>query len=99
MVSAFAAKLSFLTLELAMRTSPHQPAALQALNTLMFAGIMMWFVAQQNLFIPLTVKYGPTDVTKATHYQPSTPPPLLDPEQMSSSGEEFETFWDYWPHH
>jgi hypothetical protein len=81
-----------------MRTTHQQPISLQALNTLMFAGIMLWFVAQQNLLAPSPLKYGPTDVAKALHYQPRTPPPMLDPEQLNTTGEEAEAAWDYWPH-
>jgi hypothetical protein len=79
-----------------MHTTP--TTTLQAFNTLMFASIMLWFVAQQNLLGPSAIKYGPTDVTKAMHSQPRTPPPILDPEQMNANGEEFETGWDYWPY-
>jgi len=81
-----------------MRTTTHQPITLQALNTLMLAGIMLWFVAQQNLLAPSAIKYGPVDVAKATPYHPRVPPPMFDPEQIESGVEEVETYWDYWPH-
>jgi hypothetical protein len=80
-----------------MRTTAHPPISLQALNTLVLAGIMLWFVAQQNLLTPSAIKYGPTDVAKAMHFLPRTPPPMLDPEQMDIGVEDTETFWDYWP--
>ena len=82
-----------------MRTTAHQPMTLQALNALVFVGIMLWFVAQQNLLAPSAIKYGPTDVAKAMHFQPRTPPPTLDPEQIDPGFEDAETFWDFWPHH
>jgi hypothetical protein len=82
-----------------MRTTTHQPMSLQALNAFVFAGILLWFVAQQNLLAPSAINYGLPDVAKAMHFQPRTPPPLLDPEQIDISFEEAETFWDYWPRH
>lgn len=82
-----------------MRTTAHTPISLQAIHTFAFVGVMLWFVAQQNLLEPSPVKYGPTDVAKAMHFQPRTPPPTFDPEQIDPSVEDAETFWDYWPHH
>jgi hypothetical protein len=82
-----------------MRSTAHPPVTLQALNTLVLAGIMMWFVAQQNLLAPSALKYGPTDVAKAMNLQPRLPPPMLDPEQVDITMEDPQTFWDYWPHH
>jgi hypothetical protein len=82
-----------------MRTTSAPPIGLQALNTLAFAGILLWFVAQQNLLAPSAIKYGPTDVAKAMHFQPRTPPPMFDPEQIDIGLEDADSFWDYWPHH
>jgi hypothetical protein len=81
-----------------MRTTTQSPIPLQALNTLIFAGIMLWFVAQQNLLTPSAIKYGPVDVAKATPYQPRIPPPMFDPEQIDMGLEDVETYWDYWRH-
>ena len=81
-----------------MRTTRHQPITPQALNTLMLAGLMLWFVAQQNLLAPSPLKYGLADVAKALHYQPRMPPPMLDPEQTNTMGEESEVVWDFWTH-
>lgn len=81
-----------------MRTTTQPPIPLQALNTLIFAGIMLWFVAQQNLLAPSAIKYGLADVAKATPYQPRIPPPMFDPEQIDMGLEDVETYWDYWPH-
>ena len=81
-----------------MRTTAQHPISLQSLNTLMLAGLMLWFVAQQNLLAPSPLKYGLADVAKALHYQPRMPPPMLDPEQVQLNGEEAEVVWDYWPH-
>lgn len=94
---AFATIVKQPTRKLAMRTSAHHPITSQALNTLVFAGIMLWFVAQQNLLAPSAIKYGPTDVAKAMNLQPRTPPPMFDPEQIDIGLEDAETFWDYWP--
>ncbi len=78
-----------------MRTTAPPPINLEALNTLVFAGIMLWFVAQQNLLAPSAIKYGPTDTAKAMHFQPRTPPPTLDPEQVDIGAEEAEPFQDH----
>ena len=80
-----------------MRTTAPPPIALQTLNTFVFAGIMLWFVAQQNLLAPSAIKYGPVDVAKAAPYQPRIPPPMFDPDQFDIGLEDAETFWDYWP--
>ncbi|MDP2419131.1 MAG: hypothetical protein U1D25_12730 [Hydrogenophaga sp.] len=80
-----------------MRTTVHPPIPLQALNMLVLLGIMLWFVSQPNFQALSAIKYGPTDVAKAMHLQPRTPPPLLDPEQVDIGVEEAESFWDYWP--
>jgi hypothetical protein len=82
-----------------MQTTAHQALPFQAVNALVFMGILLWFVAQQNLLAPSAIKYGPADVAKAMHFQPRTPPPTFDPEQLDTGVEEAETFWDYWPHH
>ena len=82
-----------------MRTTSHPSIGLPALNTLMLACTLMWFVAQQNGLAPSAHKYGLADVAKAMHLQPRTPPPLLDPEQIDINVQETETHWDFWPHH
>ena len=82
-----------------MRTTAHPPMSLQGLHTLVLAGILLWFVAQQNLLAPSAMKYGPTDVAKARHFQPRTPPPMFDPEQIDVGPEDADSFWDYWPQH
>lgn len=81
-----------------MRTTAPPPIASQALHAFAFAGIAMWFLAQQHLLAPSAIKYGPTDVAKAMHFQPRTPPPMLDPEQIDIGLEDAETIWDHWPH-
>jgi hypothetical protein len=81
-----------------MRITAHSPLSFQALHTLFFAGILLWFVAQQNLLAPSAIQYGPTDVAKARLLQPRTPPPMFDPEQIDINPEDAETYWDYWPH-
>jgi hypothetical protein len=82
-----------------MRTTSHPSIGLPALNTLMLACTLMWFVAQQNGLAPSAHKYGLADVAKAMHLQPRTPPPLLDPDQIDINVQEAETHWDFWPHH
>ncbi|MCU0763167.1 MAG: hypothetical protein ACK40L_11295 [Hydrogenophaga sp.] len=73
-----------------MRTTAHPPIPSQALNTLMLAGTLLWFVAQHNLLAPSALRYGPTDVAKALHYQPRTPPPMFEPEQVDINAEDAE---------
>ena len=80
-----------------MRTSAHRPINMQALNTLVLAGIAMWFVVQQNLLPPSALKYGRTDVAQAMGLQPRMPPPMIDPEDVDIGLEDVETYWDYWP--
>jgi hypothetical protein len=63
---------------------------LAVMNHLIFASLMLWFVVQHSLLAPSPIRYGPVDVAKALHYQPRTPPPILDPEQMNASIEEAE---------
>jgi hypothetical protein len=82
-----------------MPTTAHPPITSQALHAFVFAATLLWFVAQQNLLAPSATKYGPTDVAKAMHFQPRTPPPVPDPEQLDTALEDAETFWDHWPHH
>jgi len=81
-----------------MRTTTTPPTQLQALHVLVIAGILLWFVAQQNLLAPSAIKYGPADVAKAMHFQPRIPPPMFDPEQIDTGLQDAETFWDHWPH-
>lgn len=68
----------------------------QAVNTLMFTVIFLWFIAHQNLFTPLSVKYGPADVTKATQYQPQSPPPIMDPETIDVDVQEVDANRNVW---
>ena len=82
-----------------MHPTTRSPISLQALNALFFAGTLWWFVAQQNLLAPMAIKYGPTDVAKALHYQPRLPPPMFDPEQIDPGLEDAEAFWEEWHLH
>lgn len=59
-------------------------------NNIFFASLLFFFVMQQGLLAPSTIKYGPADVAKALNYQPRTPPPMLDAEQLNASIEEAE---------
>jgi hypothetical protein len=54
-------------------------------NHLFFASLVVWFLALQGTLPPLALKYGPSDVAKALHYQPRTPPPVFDPEVTDTS--------------
>ncbi len=63
---------------------------LAMLNHLMFGAILTFFVVQHSMLAPSAIKYGPVDVAKALNYQPRTPPPMLDADQLNTSIEEFE---------
>lgn len=63
---------------------------LDFLNHFMFAGVLLWFVLQHSALNIAPIKYGPADVTKAFYYQPRTPPPVLDPEQIDTSLEDID---------
>ena len=60
-------------------------------NHVFFASLLFFFVMQQGLLAPSPIKYGPVDVAKALNYQPRTPPPMLDAEQLNTSIEEVES--------
>jgi hypothetical protein len=60
------------------------------LNHAFFAVLLGFFVLQQGAFAPTAIKYGPVDVAKALNYQPRTPPPMLDADQLNTSIDEFE---------
>jgi len=60
------------------------------MNHLMFAGLLTFFVVQHSMLAPSAIKYGPVDVAKALNYQPRTPPPMLDADQLNVSIEELE---------
>jgi hypothetical protein len=64
---------------------------LDVLNHLFFASLLLWFVVQHSALVPSPLKYGPTTVGQALQYQPRTPPPMLDPEQLDASLEEAES--------
>lgn len=55
------------------------------------ASLILWFVVQHSALTPSPIKYGPTIVGQALQYQPRTPPPMLDPEQLDVSFQESET--------
>jgi hypothetical protein len=63
---------------------------LEVMNHFFFASLLLWFVVQHSLLSPSPIKYGPAMVTQAMNYQPRTPPPMLDPEQLNTSLEEAE---------
>lgn len=63
---------------------------LDVMNHFFFASLLLWFVVQHSLLAPSPLKYGPTMVAHAMNYQPRTPPPMLDPEQINTSIEEVE---------
>jgi hypothetical protein len=56
-------------------------------NHMFFASLLVWFLALQGTLTPVQLKYGPSDVAKALHYQPRTPPPVFDPEMTDTSAE------------
>ena len=55
-----------------------------------FASLLLFFVVQAGLLAPSPLKYGQASVTHAMYYQPRTPPPMVDPEQLNTSVEEAE---------
>jgi len=63
---------------------------LELTNHFFFAGLLLWFVLQHSALTPSPIKYGPTIVGQALQYQPRTPPPMLDPEQLDVSFQESE---------
>jgi hypothetical protein len=63
---------------------------LDVMNHFFFASLLLWFVVQHSLLAPSPLKYGPALVAQALQYQPRTPPPMLDPEQLNTSIEEAE---------
>lgn len=64
---------------------------LDVINHFFFASLLTWFVVQHSALAPSPLKYGSTMVAQALHYQPRTPPPMLDPEQLDTSIAETET--------
>lgn len=64
-------------------------------NHFFFAGLLLWFVVQHSSLAPKPKWAGLPMVGHAMQYQPRTPPPMLDPEQLDVSLEEPETtsFW------
>lgn len=68
--------------------NPINPLA--TLNHLFFAGLLLLFVVQHSSLAPSPLRYGPPMVGQALQYQPRTPPPMLDPEQLDVSIEEAE---------
>ena len=63
---------------------------LELTNHFCFASLLLWFVVQHSALAPSPLKYGPTTVGQALQYQPRTPPPMLDPEQLDASFQESE---------
>jgi len=63
---------------------------LDVMNHFFFASLLLFFVVQAGLLAPSPLKYGQASVTHAMHYQPRTPPPMVDPEQLNTSVEEAE---------
>jgi hypothetical protein len=63
---------------------------LEVMNHLFFGSLLLMFVIQHSAIAPSPLKYGPSIVAQAQQYQPRTPPPMLDPEQLNTSLEEAE---------
>jgi membrane protein required for beta-lactamase induction len=62
-------------------------------NHMFFASLLVWFLALQGTLTPITIQYAPSDVYKALHYQPRTPPPVFDPEGADASTEATDLDW------
>jgi hypothetical protein len=63
---------------------------IQAFHAFFFAGTLLWCIAQTSpgalaLEVPRF-----SDVTKALHYQPRTPPPVFEPEYLDVSTDSLE---------
>lgn len=63
---------------------------LVVMNHLFFGSLLLLFVIQHSAIVPSPIKYGPAVATHAMNYQPRTPPPMLDYEQLNTSLEEAE---------
>lgn len=63
---------------------------IQAFHAFFFTGTLLWCIAQTSpgelsLEVPRF-----SDVTKALHYQPRTPPPVFEPEYLDVSTDSLE---------
>ncbi|MFY9346591.1 MAG: hypothetical protein WAO93_02475 [Orrella sp.] len=64
---------------------------IETMNHLFLGGLLLMFVIQHSAIIaPSPLKYGRAIVAQAQQYQPRTPPPMLDPEQVDAMFEEAE---------
>ena len=73
---AMIAKLPMIRIK---RSRPMEPAAV--MNHLMFV-TLAFFMIQQQLIAPSPAMSSGPWVAQALHYQPRTPPPMLDPEEI-----------------
>lgn len=64
------------------RSRKEATAPMRLLNHLMFATLAL-FMIQQQLVVPGPAMSSGPWVAQALHFQPRTPPPTLDPEQLS----------------
>jgi hypothetical protein len=64
----------------------------QTLNSLFFAGMLLWCLGQMGPNSLVLAVQSTPDVTKALHYQPRTPPPVFDPEYIDVSEDSQEFF-------
>lgn len=56
---------------------------IQLLNHFFFAGVFIWFVAQQPVSWPqLASSSASAEIKRALHYFPRTPPPIFEPEML-----------------
>lgn len=63
---------------------------IEMMNHLFFGSLLLMFVIQHSAIAPSLLKYGRAIVAQAQQYQPRTPPPMLDPEQVDAMFEETE---------
>ena len=56
---------------------------IQLLNHFFFAGVFIWFVAQQPVSWPqLASSSASAEINRALQYFPRTPPPIFEPEVL-----------------
>jgi len=60
---------------------------IQALNVVFLVSASLWSIAQTNAVMLAVEVPALSDVTKAFHYQPRTPPPVFEPDYFDISSE------------
>ncbi|MEY3016128.1 MAG: hypothetical protein ACO37H_03315 [Burkholderiaceae bacterium] len=63
---------------------------IQAFHAFFLAGTLLWCIAQMTPGALAFEVPRLSDVTKALHYQPRTPPPVFEPEYLDVSTDSLE---------